>query len=106
MAAANADRGRASILLAALGIDPTSFEAFLEWALCEHLVGVLSYAGTVRAEGFFTRPDAMKVFRDLLRIRTSRRWSHHDLEALFERVKAEHNHHFRDPIPYEEYLKL
>jgi type III restriction enzyme len=48
--------------------------------------------------------DALRSFRDLLRKRTA--WSHHDLEALFDRVKLERTQHTRQPIPYAEYLKL
>ena len=98
--------GRAGVLLTALGVDRSSFENFLEWALSEHLVAVLSRDETVQEAGFFARLDALKAFRNRLRHRTGRSWSQHDLEALFERVKAEHTRHFRDPIPYEEYLKL
>lgn len=97
---------RTAILLRALGIDNESFERFVEWALAEHLVAVLSKDDFVSAPGFFARPDAMKVFRKTLRQRTGRSWSAHDLDALFERVKSESSKHFRDPIPYEEYLKL
>jgi len=66
---------------------------------------VMSRDETIRADQFFSRPDALKVFRDTLRHRTGRKWSQHDLESLFERVKAEHTKHFRDAIRYEEYLK-
>lgn len=106
MARSQATRDRSRVLLDALGIDEGSFEEFVQWALAEHLVYVLSHDATVRSDGFFARPNAMKVFRDTLRLRTGRAWSTHDLEALFERVKSEHTQHFRDPIPYEEYLKL
>jgi hypothetical protein len=33
---------RIRLLLHALGIDAISFQRFLEWALCEHLVSVLA----------------------------------------------------------------
>jgi hypothetical protein len=94
------------VLLDALGVDPDSFEAFLQWALSEHLVAVMSRDEMVSGEGFFARPDALKAFRAALRERTGRSWSQHDLDALFERVKNDSRKHFRDPIPYEEYLKL
>jgi len=97
---------RVDVLLSALGIDRSSLENFLEWALSEHFVATLSRDEAIQTHGFFARPDALKAFRDLLRKRSSRRWSQHDLEALFERVKTDHTRQFRDPIPYEEYLKL
>jgi hypothetical protein len=92
-------------LLKALGIDDESFNRVLEWALCEHLIS--SLAGLPEIDKtYFAQPDALKQFRSLLRIRTGRDWSAHDLAALFERVKAEKSTHFRRPVPYEEYLKL
>ena len=96
---------RISVLLRALGIDTASFERFLEWTLCEHLVFILSRAPEVE-ERFFEHPQALKDFRDILRDRTGRAWSAHDLGALFERVKLERTKHYRTPVPYEEYLKL
>lgn len=97
---------RADVLFRVLGVDRASFERFLEWALSEHLVAVLSRDETIRTDGFFARPDALKSFRDMLRQKTGHTWSQHDYEALFERVRADHTRHFRDPVPYEEYLKL
>lgn len=106
MAGSKNESGRAAVLMSALGIDRNSFERFLEWALSEHLVAVMSKDERLGAAGFFSRPDALKAFRDVLQHRTGRRWSQHDLEVIFERVKTEHTTHFREPIPYEEHLKL
>jgi HNH endonuclease len=94
-----------SCLLRALGIDPESFSRILEWALCEHLVSSLAALPEIH-QTYFAQTDALKQFRSLLRSRTGRNWSMHDLNALFERVKAENSIHFREPIPCEEYLKL
>lgn len=106
MAATSRVSGRSAVLMSALGIDRGTFEKFLEWTFSEHLVAVMSRDETIRSKGFFSRRDALKAFRDTLRQRTGRKWSPHDLDALFERVKAEHTKHFRDAVPYEEYLKL
>ncbi len=105
-ARSKATTDRVQVLLAALGIERSSLHEFLEWALSEHLVAVLSSDPTIRGEGFFARPDALKVFRGVLRSKTGRKWTDHDLVALFDRVRGEHDRHFRDPVPYEEYLKL
>jgi hypothetical protein len=94
-----------SILLNALGIAPESFGRFLQWALSEHLVSLFAKSEKIGAD-FFSRQDALKAFRELLQDRSGRHWSHHDVEVLFERVKAERTTHFRQPIVYEEYLKL
>lgn len=95
----------AHILLSALGLHAGSFEDLIEWVLCEHLA--LSLANEPQIpDTLFTLPDALKQFRNYLRKRTRRTWSKHDLNALFERVKAERTKHFREPTFYEEYLKL
>jgi 5-methylcytosine-specific restriction endonuclease McrA len=99
------ESGRVSSLLKALGIEQESFNRVLEWALCEHIVSSLVGLPEID-KTYFARPDALKRFRSLLRNRTGRDWSAHDLGALFERVKAEKSTHFRRPVPYEEYLKL
>lgn len=96
---------RVGLLLEALGIERKSFLAFLEWALCEHLVAVLARLPGI-GHDFFFHPTALRSFRDILRSRTGRAWSDGDLTSLFDRVKAERTQHFREPIPYEEYLKL
>lgn len=57
-------------------------------------------------DGLFQRPDALKVFRNILRRQTGRQWSEHDLRALYERVKAQLTDHYRKPVEYGEYLKL
>jgi hypothetical protein len=93
------------LLLGALGLDPESFWRFLEWALCEHLVSILSKSPEIGTD-FFDRPDALKLFRNILRSKTRRSWNQHDLDVLFDRVKTEKTQQYRFAIPYEEYLKL
>lgn len=96
---------RAQQLLAAIGIDPASFARVHEWALCEHLVSVL-VKDVANEPGLFSTPDGMRRFRGLLESRTQRRWSPHDVTALYDRVKLDSTRHFREPIPPEEYLRL
>ncbi len=78
---------------------------FVEWVLDEHLVAVLASQPAIAAP-FFDRPDARKAFALLLKEKTGRRWSIHDQEQLFQRVKDELRKHHRYPIDYAEYLKL
>lgn len=99
------DSDEAALLLRAIGLDSGSFRKFVEWALAEHLISAIE-ASFALEEGFFSKPDALKQFRDRLRSRTRRDWSAHDLRALFERVRADSQKHYREPVPYEEYLKL
>ena len=96
---------RIQTLIETLGLDQESFHIFLEWALSEHLLKVLGDLPELDAS-FFRRSDALKAFRDVLRQRTRRQWSHHDLEAIYDRVKQQKEAHYRAPISYEEYLKL
>jgi 5-methylcytosine-specific restriction endonuclease McrA len=96
---------RVGTLLAALGIDAESLSLFLEWALAEHLVHEVAHHKQIDAN-FFSRPDSLRAFRNLLFVRTGREWSTHDLNALYDRVQGEQTKHFRQPIKYEEYLKL
>jgi 5-methylcytosine-specific restriction endonuclease McrA len=96
---------RVSSLLRVLGIEPGSFNRVLEWTLCEHLVSSLAALPQIN-KTYFDQANALKQFRSLLRSRTGRNWSAHDLGALFDRVKAEKLTHFRRPVAYEEYLKL
>jgi 5-methylcytosine-specific restriction endonuclease McrA len=97
--------GRRATLLRAIGIDPQSFEVVLEWAIGEHLVSVLSSIPELDTT-LFAKPDALKRFRTILEQRTKRQWSHHDLSSLFDRIKLEKEQNFREPISYEEYLRL
>jgi hypothetical protein len=93
------------VLLGSLGIAQESFDRVIEWALTEHLVTVVHVAAKDDPT-LFQRLDAMRSFRDVLEQRTGRRWSRHDVEALFDRVKGEGERHYRRPVEYGEYLKL
>jgi 5-methylcytosine-specific restriction endonuclease McrA len=93
-------------LLKSIGISPDSFDRFVSWALAEHLVSSLASDWHFSAPDFFSRPDALKQFRNSLNDRTKRSWGEHDLVTLFDRVKAALADHYRDPIEYGEYLKL
>jgi len=95
---------RVQLLLVSLGIEPTSFLEFLEWALSQQLVAQSSQL--IEVEAFYEQKDALKQFRKLLKERTQRDWSVQDLNKLFDAVKATKQKHFRDDISYGEYLKL
>ena len=92
-------------LLEAIGIEPISYERFVAWALCEHLVSVMASAPEIEGD-FFDRQDALRIFRNLLSQRTRQVWAPSDLAALYDRVKAAKTKHFRKPVPYDEYLRL
>ena len=98
---------RVQAMLEALGIDPKSYFDFVAWALEQQLIRMLSESDEVRTtSNFFAQPDALKQFRSLLVRRTGRKWSDHDLDYLFDAVKATLTRHYREPLEYGEYLKL
>ncbi|TKJ43350.1 hypothetical protein CEE36_04780 [candidate division TA06 bacterium B3_TA06] len=97
---------RIETLLESLGIDAESFLSFVEWALSEQLVEILSKIEDLQKKGYFMSRDSLKQFRDLLRYRTGREWSTHDLDLLFNAVKNRLEKHFRESVAYGEYLKL
>lgn len=92
-------------IISALGIDPESYERFVAWALCEHLAAVASADSEITPQ-FFARSDALIAFRRILQRRFGRRFVQADYEALFERCRDDHKRHDRDPIAYEDYLRL
>jgi hypothetical protein len=92
-------------IIGALGIDPSSYERFVAWALCEHLAAVIAGDCEITPE-FFARPDALKAFRRILLRRFGRHFVQADYEALFERCRVETRQHERRTIAYEDYLKL
>lgn len=94
---------RIETLLNCLGIDSSSFENFLEWALSEQLV--ISVAKS-KSSSELRVSDGLKRFRNDLRTRTGRDWSEHDLVLLYGAVKGRLDQHYRDPIAYSEYLRL
>jgi len=95
-----------AVLLGCLGISAESFTRFVSWALAEHLIVALAAHPAIAADGFFNQPDALKRFRRMLCERTKRKWSQHDLQTLFNRVKDHLSKHHRAPVDYGEYLKL
>jgi 5-methylcytosine-specific restriction endonuclease McrA len=97
---------RINILLSCLGIDSKSFLQFLEWVLSEQLVITISKKDPGRIRQYYSEPDGLRRFRDDLRNITGRNWSEHDLNLLFTAVKGRTEKHYREPIAYEEYLKL
>jgi HNH endonuclease len=97
---------RISTLLESLGVDTASFLSFVEWALSEQLVTMLSKLPDIQEKAYFGKKDSLKRFRNLLTHRTGREWSVRDLNLIYDSVKNKLELHFRDPITYAEYLKL
>lgn len=98
-------QSRIELLLQSLGIDPESFHAFAEWALSAQIVSSIARLDELEPS-LFSKEDGLRQFRNILRQRTIRDWSEHDLNLLFNAVKNQKREHYRDPISYGEYLKL
>lgn len=99
------DTPLSSRLIRTLGIAPASYERFVAWALCEHL-SALASSDPALDDAFFARPDALRAFRDLLKRKFGFAFSSADYSALFERARVANRKNDRQPITYEDYLKL
>ena len=95
---------RLETLIASVGIDVDSFAAFLEWSLSEQLVSVMM--DEITEDDFFSRREALKEFRNRLRLKTGREWSTSDLNRLFDAVRLRKQMHFRKKIEYGDFLKV
>ena len=93
------------ILLQSLGIDPVDYERFLVSALSQQLVFTLARDQN-RITALCKQPDAMRRFRDILETRTSRKWSSHDVEQLYDHTVQLSTRNFRKPIEYEDIVRL
>lgn len=97
-------------LVAALGIDPASYERFVAWCLAEQLVSQLARVVTAnpahREQALWSRPDGLRRFRDLLQAHTGRSWEPGDYETLFGRVRLATERHERKPIASADLLRL
>ena len=97
-------------LLEALGIDASSYQAFVAGALAEQLVSVLAEAVAANPEhksrALWDRPEGRKLFRGILSAVTGRSWSVEDEEQLFERVRLSLTVHDRKPVQAEDLLRL
>ncbi len=94
-----------SILSSLLGIDQDSLLDYLNWCLLEHLVGDLSkdkdWINSIKAE-----PNAIALFKERVERRTNCKWDAENITILYDRVKATTEKHYRQPITYEELLRL
>jgi 5-methylcytosine-specific restriction endonuclease McrA len=98
-------QSRIKLMLQSLGIDPLSFYTFAEWALSAQMVSSLARLNELEPS-LFSKEDGLRQFRNVLRKRTLRNWSEHDLYLIFNAVKSQKREHYREPISYGEYLKL
>jgi 5-methylcytosine-specific restriction endonuclease McrA len=93
------------VLTSVLGIDQDSLLDYLNWCLLEHLVADLAqdreWITKIKAE-----PNAIALFKDKVEKRTNCKWDHENITTLYDRVKLTTEKHFRQPITYDELLRL
>jgi len=94
-----------TVLVSMLGIDENDLLDYLNWCLHEHLVHELSQDGqwlvSIKAE-----PDRLAKFKKKVEHRTGLVWDLEHLQKVYERVIQTTEKHYKQPITYEELLRL
>ena len=94
-----------SILVHALGIDENDLLDYLNWCLLEHLVTTFSsnkeWIAKLRVAN-----DGMAQFKKEVELRTRLKWDVENIAKLYARVLQANEKHYRQPITYEELLRL
>jgi 5-methylcytosine-specific restriction endonuclease McrA len=94
-----------SVLVRALGIDENDLLDYLNWCLLEHLVATLSsdkdWVAKLRVAS-----DGMAQFKAEVERRTRLKWDVENVAKLYHRVLQANERHYRQPITYEELLRL
>jgi 5-methylcytosine-specific restriction endonuclease McrA len=97
--------GALATLAHALGVDADDLVDYLNWCLLEHLVTMFSqdrdWIGRIRVQS-----DGMAQFKKEVERRTALKWDVENVQRLYERVLAACGKHYRQPIRYEELLRL
>ena len=93
------------VLTSILGIDQDSLLDYLNWCLLEHLVTDLAQdkEWIIKIK---TEPNAIALFKDKVEKRTNCKWDNENITTLYDRVKSTTEKHFRQPITYNELLRL
>lgn len=94
-----------SVLVHALGIDENDLLNYLNWCLLEHLVTTFSsnkhWVAKLRVA-----KDGMAQFKNEVERRTRLKWDVENVGKLYQRVLQANDQHYRQPITYEELLRL
>jgi hypothetical protein len=94
-----------SELLASLGISEESFHEAVAWSLCEHLVTFLAQDRAFLLKIKNDR-DFLVKFGEHVTSRTGKKWGVDDLLELKRRLFMALETHGRQPIRYEDWLRL
>jgi len=94
-----------SVLVHALGIDENDLLDYLNWCMLEHLVATFSsnkdWVARLRVAS-----DGMAQFKNEVERRTRLKWDVENVGRLYQRVLQANEKHYRQPITYEELLRL
>lgn len=94
-----------SVLVHALGIDENDLLDYLNWCLLEHLVATFSSNKDWVAQ-LRSASDGMAQFKNEVERRTRLKWDVENVGKLYHRVLQANEKHYRQPITYEELLRL
>lgn len=88
-----------------LGIDGNDLLEYLNWCLLEHMVAMFSSSGEW-IEKVRRQSDGMAKFKAVVESRTRIKWDVENIARLYNRVLQVNGKHYRQPITYEELLRL
>ncbi len=94
-----------AVLVHALGIDENDLLDYLNWCLLEHLVITFSSDKNWVAK-LRVAKDGLAQFKDVVERRTRLKWDVENAGKLYQRVLQASEKHYRQPITYEELLRL
>ncbi len=92
-------------LVHALGVDENDLMDYLNWCLLEHLVMIFS-TNKEWINRLKSAKDGMAEFKKEVEIRTKLKWDVDNIIKLYDRVCKSTEAHYRQPITYEELLRL
>lgn len=94
-----------SVLVQGLGLDENDLLDYLNWCLLEHLVTVFS-SDEEWLKSLRSTIDGMAKFKKEVERRTRLKWDVENIALLYKRVIEVSEKHYRQPITYEELLRL
>ena len=92
-------------LVHALGVDENDLLEYLNWCLLEHLVMMFS-SNKDWVNRLKSAEGGMAEFKKEVERRTKLKWTVDNIAKLYDRVRKATETHYRQPITYEELLRL
>ncbi len=92
-------------LVHALGVDENDLLDYLNWCLLEHIVMMFS-SNKEWVHHLKSAKDGLAKFKKEVERRTKLKWDVDNIAKLYDRVRKATETHYRQPITYEELLRL